>query len=323
MKKLLSALLFLTSSIHVISQENVTVTREKLLAELSANGCKCVDSLSIANKSKEEVAQGVSKCISEQVSAFQLASQLLSIDDLQKKSSKKDGKKRVNISINTNEQSDEFKKYYYEMERYMMENCSSVKEKISNYNKLQEKSVSSDSVAKQLYLQGNSELEKENYVKAIEYYKKAVAIDSMFAFAWDNIGLCYRKLSDYDEAINAYNKSLSIQPAGLMPLQNIAVAYQYKKEYDNAISAYEKMATVDPNNPEVYFGIGKIYVAYKNELEKGLDNMCKAYNLYVQQKSPYRTDAEKLIQAIYVEMKKQGNEDKFSEILKANNIRTN
>jgi hypothetical protein len=50
--------------------------------------------------------------------------------------------------------------------------------------------------------------------------------------------------------------------------------------------------------------------------------MCKAYNLYIEQKSPYRTDAEKIINIIYSEMKKQGKENRFVEILKENNIRT-
>jgi hypothetical protein len=40
----------------------------------------------------------------------------------------------------------------------------------------------------------------------------------------------------------------------------------------------------------------------------------------VEQKSPYRTDAEKMINAIYAEMKKQDKENKFNEILKANHI---
>jgi len=35
-----------------------------------------------------------------------------------------------------------------------------------------------------------------------------------------------------------------------------------------------------------------------NDFEKGLENMCKAYNMYVYLKSPYRTDAEKIINLI-------------------------
>jgi hypothetical protein len=51
--------------------------------------------------------------------------------------------------------------------------------------------------------------------------------------------------------------------------------------------------------------------------------MCKAYNIYVAQKSPYRSDAEQVINLIFKEMKKENKEDKFNKILKDNNIRSN
>lgn len=85
-------------------------------------------------------------------------------------------------------------------------------------------------------------------------------------------------------------------------------------------SVYEKITKVYPNNPEGYFGLGRIYAGYKNNEEKGLDYYCKAYNLYVSQKSPYRTDAETMISAIYQKMKEDGKESKFIQILKDNNI---
>jgi len=66
--------------------------------------------------------------------------------------------------------------------------------------------------------------------------------------------------------------------------------------------------------------LGDVYATKLNDYEKGLEYMCKAYNLYIEQKSPYRADAEKVINIIYYEMKKQGKEEKFNEILKANNI---
>jgi tetratricopeptide (TPR) repeat protein len=147
-------------------------------------------------------------------------------------------------------------------------------------------------------------------------------IDPKFAFAWDNIGICYRRLENYDKALEAYQNSLKIDPNGTMPLQNIAIVYQYKKQYDKAIAAYEKLGEIDKDNPEIYYGIGNIYATYLLDYEKGLSNMCKAYNLYIKQKSPFRTDAEKLINGIYREMKLQGKEARFAEILKENNIRT-
>ena len=48
--------------------------------------------------------------------------------------------------------------------------------------------------------------------------------------------------------------------------------------------------------------------------------MCKAYNLYVLHKSPYRSDAEKVISMLYHEMAKEGKLDRFEEILKNNGI---
>lgn len=44
--------------------------------------------------------------------------------------------------------------------------------------------------------------------------------------------------------------------------------------------------------------------------------MSKAYNLYIQLKYPYQSDAEKIIISIYSKMKASGNLDLFTEILK-------
>ena len=305
------------------SQEVKKLGSETLLKELAENGCKCVDSISTYNRPKNEIAMDISDCIDKQVGAFQLGSKLLQIDTLKEKAPEKNGKKQVDISFDTNEDSDEYKKYYFEMERYMMENCASVKEKIASYEKQSAKSFSENKKAIEYYNKGIDQSKKENFEKAIEYFDKAVKEDAEFAFAWDNLGVNYRRLNNYDKSIECYQKSLEIDPKGLMPLQNIAIVYQYKKEYNKAIEAYNKLAEIDKNNPEIYYGIGNVYATNLQQYEKGLENMCKAYNLYIYLKSPYRADAEKIISLIYVEMKKQGKEEKFNQILKENNITQN
>jgi len=318
MKISLIVLLTFCLCLNGFSQETGKKKSDVLLKELAENGCKCVDSINTYNKTKEEISKEISGCIDKQTDAYQMGSKLMDID-----LSKKIGtQKTINVNINTDKNSGEYKGYYYEMERYMMTNCKSVKAKIvasdlENYN-----SVSKNPEALKIYSKGIDASKKENYEKAISYFKKALEVDSLFAFAWDNMGLCYRKLSRYDEAIYAYSRSLNLDAIGQMPLLNIAVAYKYKKEYDKAISAYERLAELDPKNPEVFYGIGQIYSVGLNDQEKGLENMCKAYSLYAKQKSPYRADAEKMIGMIYTEMKKQGKEDRFNEILKENNINT-
>lgn len=323
MKKKLFLFSLFCFSFYAKSQKETKSYPTKLMLELATNACNCIDSIETYNKAIKNITADINACINKQAGAFQLGSKLLNIDTAKEKAETKDGKKQINISFETNENSAEYKKYYYILERYLMDNCSSLQNKIASNEKQSVKSISNNDEAKDYFNKGQDEAKIENYQKAIDYFNKAVKIDPEFAFAWDNLGVNYRKLNQYDKAIESYKKSLEIDPNGSMPLQNIAVVYIYKKEYQNAIKAYEKLAERDKTNPEIYYGLGNVYAMYLQDYEKGLDNLCKAYNLYIEQKSPYRTDAEKLINAIYSEMKKQGKEAKFNEILAANKINRN
>lgn len=291
------------------------LSKENFLKEFSDNACKCIDSISVNFKSKEDITSDISYCIDKQVPVYQMSSKIfnsLSDNPLDTKD--------VTIEIASDENSNEYKKYFFELERDLMTNCKSIKSKIAADNKKDEKSISENKVAIEEYNSGLKSLENKNYKKALTHFKKAVAIDEEFTFAWDNMGLCHRYLENYDEAIKAYEKSLTINPYGLMPLQNLAVAYSYKKDYNKAIATYERMALLDSGNPEVFYGIGQVSYQFTKDYEKSLHNMCKAYNLYVAQKSPYRTDAEKIISLLYQEFKNNGKEARFNEILKENNL---
>jgi tetratricopeptide (TPR) repeat protein len=320
MRKIVGLLLFLFFHFNGLSQDVDSTASDVLLQDLAGNACDCVDSIDLYNKPKEDVIAAISKCIDAQVAAFQLGSKLLKLSDFPEDHNEVDGKKEVTIPIELDKRTDEYKNYYFEMERYLMEHCASLKIKVASLDEQHQKSVSNDSTAIGFYNLGLAEVRKENYQKAIDYFRQALDIDAEYAFAWDNLGLCYRKLENYDLAIQAYQKSLAIDPNGLMPLQNIAVAYQYKKEYKKAIAAYEALALVDKDNPEVYYGIGQVYALNLNDYEHGLENMCKAYNLYIEQKSPYRSDVEKIIGFLFSEMKKQGKQALFYKILKTYHI---
>lgn len=318
MKNLL-ILFLLFIGINTAQAQEAKLDTKKLLAELSDKTCKCIDSIPTYNRLKDAITTDINSCINERVGAYQMGEKLANLD-LSKASEGADGKKNINITMNYNEDSKEFKEVYYKIERYLMDNCPSLKAKMATNDKENDNSVSKNKEALKYYELGIDESQKENFKGAIEYYKKAVKIDPNFSFAYDNMGICYRRLEQYDQAIDAYEKSLKIDPNGLMPLQNIAVAYSYKKEYKKAVKAYEKLAKIEPNNPEVFYGIGQMYAFHLNDAEQGLENMCKAYTIYTAQKSAYRSDAEKIIQMIYAEMKKDGKEATFEKILAANNI---
>ena len=319
MKKRIFAFLFIFFNSFIYSQnKKTTFDSNEFLKELSDQACLCIDSIPTRDVRTKIIASKINRCIDNVVGAYQIGLNLKNINF-----SENNKNKEVNISLNTDKNSAEYKKNYATIEEYLMANCNALKETLAVNDVLREKSVSKNEEAMKAYHLGNAAAKNENNKEAVEHYKKAIAIDPEFAFAYDNMGLAYRKLEDYDNAIIAYQKSLEIDPDGTMPLQNIAVAYQYKKEYNKAIETYKKLAELDSKNPEIYYGIGTIYAFSLNDLENGLDNLCKAYKMYSDMKSPYRTDAQTLIQRIYANLKKEGKEDKFFEILKSNNINVN
>jgi tetratricopeptide (TPR) repeat protein len=291
---------------------SMNIDTAKFLTDASSRACLCIDSISLTNKNQDQIAADISKCIDKEVTGYQLALKLYH--------SMVDIGKNKDIIINAGKNSNEYKRYYFEIESYLKDSCKSLNRAVGSNNEELENSLSADKEAIAWYNKGISFFEAENYKDALYYFEKAVKQDPKFAFAWDNIGICNRRLNNFDAAIEAYNKSLALDPKGKTPLQNIPVAYEYKKEYDKALEAYLNILKFYPGDPEAYYGAGRIFTYYTIDYEKALDYMCKCYNIYTETKSPYRVDAEKQINYIYGKLKADGKEDLFYKILKDNHI---
>ncbi len=283
----------------------------KFLGEISKNACKCIDSIGLSEKDDKQKSAAIAACIDAQAQAYQLMVKM--------NSAFKDG--NLKIIINVDKESNEYKRYYYQIEEWLADSCASMKILLASNEKVSEFSVSKNIKALQQYDKGIDALKGDNYKDALPWFNKAVEIDPKFAFAWDNIGICNRHLGNLDKALEAYNRSLALDPHGKTPLQNIPVVFQMRNEYDKAIDAYNKLLESYPGDPEGYFGVGRMYVL-KSNYEKGLDNMCKAYNIYAEMNSPYRVDAQTIISEIYKAMKSKGQEELFYKILKDNHIKT-
>jgi tetratricopeptide (TPR) repeat protein len=290
--------------------KNIKLDPNKLKVEAAKNACACIEKIETADQNKEGNAAAIQKCIEEQAMVYQMTAAI--VGSLQTGNTK--------IAVSADKTSDSYQTAYRELERYLMDSCEATKKKAATTDKTGYHSLSSDEKAMEKYREGNALVEKQDYQGAIACYQKALKIDSQFAFAWDNLGLCYRKTEAYEKAIAAYEESIKIDSTNKTPIQNLAVVYIYQKNYNKAAEAYQRLAAIDANEPEVFYGLGQLYALYLKDNQKGLDYMCKAYNLYVKTGSPYRTDAEKVIGMIYGEMKKEGKEKEFDAILKANNI---
>ncbi|AZB07894.1 tetratricopeptide repeat protein [Chryseobacterium sp. G0162] len=316
-KKTITILSFILPFYLSFSQEKSD--EKKIIQELSENACKCTDSIAFSNRKKEEIIKDVHDCIDKYTGALQISSLLSGAEKLSEKTPEVNGKKKITLTYDTNKNSQQYKDSYNKLERYLLQNCESVKKAAqtteTNYDKFSKNEAAID-----FYQEAVEASKKENWKEAILNYEQAVKSDPKFIYAWDNLGICYRRIGEYDKALNAYKQSLAIDPKGKMPLQNIALTYVYKKEYQKAIDAYNDFDKIYPGDPEVYYGIGQTYFSHLKNNEKGLDYICKAYRVYTEQKSPYRSDAETIIGYIYKSMKEENKMDRFKEILKDNKI---
>ncbi len=294
------------------------------IKEISKKACECISKIDI-NEEKKIKSKEIKFCISAASTGYQLKESLSKmvsktqdtlnkIEDVSKIDSLVIGKEDINV-IDSDEN-------YKEVEAYLYDNCSVLNDVYFTDNTEHDNSFSDRKKALRFYEIGQIAFQRQNYKKAISNYKKAVKADRKFAFAWDNLGYSYRKTGDYKKAINCYNKSLSLDPKGKMPLMNIAVAYQLNNDIKNAKKAYETYKGYYANDPEGFYGLGRIYYIEK-DYEAALDNMIKAYYLYKEMNSPYNIDAQKHISFMYKELKDANKLDLFNRVAKKHKLNVN
>ncbi|NOY47972.1 MAG: tetratricopeptide repeat protein [Chlorobi bacterium] len=294
--------------------------KEESIKAISEEACDCIAKIDI-NTTKDVKSEEIKSCITTANMLYQMKQSLMgevskAVDSLI--NSKIDtlvikGNEKNIITVDEN---------YKEIEEFLYDNCSAMKAVYFTDNSEYDNSFSDRKKAIKFYNTGQIAFQKEEYEMAIVMFRKAVKKDKKFAFAWDNLGYSYRKIGNYKEAITSYKKSLELDPKGKMPLMNIAVAYQLDGDNKNAIKAYQKYEELYSDDPEGFYGLGRIYYLEKN-YKPALENMIQAYLLYVEMNSSYNIDAQKHISFIYNELKEKGELKMFNEIAKKYNLTVN
>lgn len=292
-------------------------SQKNRIKTISTSACECITKIDI-NKSKKEKSENIKSCIQAASMSYQVENSLMSslektLDSVITES------KNIKDSTVVSEKGKDFviniSQDYEEVETYLYDNCPALKKIYFVDNTEYENSFSNRKKAMKYYEKGQIAFQKQDYYEAIIQFSKAVKKDKKFAFAWDNLGYSYRKVKNYKQAIESYKKSLALDPKGKMPLMNIAVAYQLNNDAKGAVAAYEEYKKYYPKDPEGFYGIGRIQYFIK-DYESALENMIKAYKLYVEMDSPYNIDAQKHIGFIWKEMKENGQLEVFNRITK-------
>ncbi len=88
------------------------------------------------------------------------------------------------------------------------------------------------------YDKGYDAFHAGDYRKAIRHYQRAIELDPKFIDAYDNCGVCYRRLGDLNSAVNLYRELIKINPKGNVAHSNLAVVYALRGMTDKAIREY-------------------------------------------------------------------------------------
>lgn len=98
----------------------------------------------------------------------------------------------------------------------------------------------------------------------IKNYKKALAIDSNYVDAWNNLGVAYHYYGYIDSAVYCLKKGLSINPEHPQINNNIAFLLDGRGDYKAAVYYYQKAILAKPDYMVAMANLGDTYYNMKD-----------------------------------------------------------
>jgi len=122
-----------------------------------------------------------------------------------------------------------------------------------------------------LYNSGVDAFGKQDYEKAIKYFKLSLEQDKIKPQVYYNLALTYQSIKDYDRAIVTYNKFIELNPKDYDGLYNLALVYYTKENFLKAIEFFEKC--VEAKEEKTEDSVKALVLAYlsNNEIQKAID----------------------------------------------------
>ena len=102
-----------------------------------------------------------------------------------------------------------------------------------------------EEVAEMLYAKGLPFLWKEEYKKALFYFKEAVKKNPRYAKAYFQIGYCNAQLGRYKEAVKTYKEAIHIWPEFVLAHYFLGLAYLEVGDRNSALNEYKILKDLD------------------------------------------------------------------------------
>ncbi|MGL1862893.1 MAG: tetratricopeptide repeat protein [Pseudodesulfovibrio sp.] len=143
-----------------------------------------------------------------------------------------------------------------------------------------EELVDEENPATKYYEKGMSYLAKEKFGKAIISFNKVIAMNNMYAEAYQAMAEAYKgkgnpeKQQEFltmaadiyavqdrlDEAKQVFAEILRSDPDALNPFNRLGVKLRKDGDYDGAVRAYHQACDITPDDPNLYYNMSRAYV---------------------------------------------------------------
>ncbi len=112
----------------------------------------------------------------------------------------------------------------------------------------------------------------QDWELAIEYYDRALLLDSSFSIPYNQIGYAHRFMGDFEKAEQAFKKYLELIPDDPNPYDSYAELLMKMGKYDESIEMYEKALAVNPTFRISHIGVAT-NLCFKDEYEAARERL--------------------------------------------------
>ena len=108
--------------------------------------------------------------------------------------------------------------------------------------------------------EGNRHRDAKEYTRAIEQYRKAIALKPDLTGAQLNLGFAYYQLEDFQSALPPFKKAATLDPKDDDNQFWLGVTYYKLEQYASALTTLKEAIRLDPKSPYSHYNLGETYL---------------------------------------------------------------